>query len=93
MQNKLQREQLDNFSGYQTLVNVAFGSQAMGTPHGGNQRLPQELVDVYSISKGRYPLESENPHPPLGYRPLGHSSEPRLNLVDASFSQKTSHCL
>ena len=57
IQNKLQREQLDNFSGFsnqQALVNMALGNQAMGTPHGGNRHLPQGLADVYTASNGLY---------------------------------------
>jgi hypothetical protein len=80
IQNKLQREQLDNFSGFsnqQALVNMALGNQAMGTPHGGNRHLPQGLADVYTASNGLYPMQSQGNY---GQSHLGsqmHSLQPQ----------------
>jgi hypothetical protein len=67
IQNKLQREQMDNFGGFsnqQALVNIALGNQTIGTPHGGNRHLPQglsanSLTDVYATSNGLYPMQSQ----------------------------------
>ena len=67
IQNKLQREQMENFNGFpnqQALVNMALGNQTMGTPHGGNRHLPQgisanPLADVYATSNGLYPMQGQ----------------------------------
>jgi len=67
IQNKLQREQMDNFGGFsnqQALVNIALSNQTTGTPHGGNRHLPQgllanSLADVYTGSNGIYPMQSQ----------------------------------
>lgn len=64
IQNKLQREQLDNFGGNSNhyshqaaLLNMGLGGQGVGLPSRG---LPQShsLVDVYSSQGGIYSLPS-----------------------------------
>lgn len=73
IQNKLQREQMDHFggaAGYHNpppMVNLALGSQGMGTPHmGGGRHMPQHqhqanhLADVYGGQNGMYPQASYN---------------------------------
>lgn len=58
---------MDNFSGFsnqQALINMALGTQTMGTPHGGNRHLPQglsanALTDVYATPNGLYPMQGQ----------------------------------
>jgi hypothetical protein len=67
IQNKLQREQMDNFNSFsnqQALVSMALGNQTMGTPHSGNRHLPQvlsanPLADVYATPNGLYPMQNQ----------------------------------
>jgi hypothetical protein len=80
IQNKLQREQMDNFSGFsnqQALVNMALGNQAMGTPHGGNRHLPQGLPDVYGPSNGLYPMQSQGNYSQSHLGSQMHSLQPQ----------------
>ncbi|KAF5338450.1 hypothetical protein D9758_012238 [Tetrapyrgos nigripes] len=65
IQNKLQREQLDQFGGYhsqQALVNMALGNQGMGLAQGGrhltqNLHSGNPLADVYGGQNGLYSLQ------------------------------------
>lgn len=65
IQNKLQREQMDHFGGYQPgMVNVGLGNQGMGAPHGGGggrhmpqpHHQPNPLADVYGPQNGLYSI-------------------------------------
>jgi hypothetical protein len=68
IQNKLQREHLDHFGGYQNqqMVNHTLSNQGMGHPHGGGARhIPQAmhqanpLADVYATPNGVYPIQNQ----------------------------------
>ncbi|KAK7029688.1 hypothetical protein VNI00_014386 [Paramarasmius palmivorus] len=63
IQNKLQREHLDQFGGYhnqQALVNMALTNQGLtGVPQGAGRHLHQgNPIDVYSAQNGLYSLQS-----------------------------------
>lgn len=65
IQNKLQREQMDPFGGYQhqqALVNMALSNQGMGAAHGAGRHMSQPLqsnvlTDVYGAQTGLYPMQ------------------------------------
>ncbi|KDR85232.1 hypothetical protein GALMADRAFT_233963 [Galerina marginata CBS 339.88] len=67
IQNKLQREQMDHFSGFpnqQALVNMALTNQGMGAAHTNNRHVPQglsanPLAEVYASSNGLYSIPGQ----------------------------------
>ncbi|KAJ3997910.1 ARM repeat-containing protein [Lentinula boryana] len=63
IQNKLQREQMDQFGGYhnqQALVNMALSNQGMNLSQGSGRHLQgNPLADVYGAQNGLYSLQSQ----------------------------------
>ncbi|KAJ4485495.1 ARM repeat-containing protein [Lentinula aciculospora] len=60
IQNKLQREQMDQFGGYhnqQALVSMALSNQGMSLPQNSSRHLP--LTDVYGAQNGLYSLQTQ----------------------------------
>ncbi|KAF5392633.1 hypothetical protein D9757_002130 [Collybiopsis confluens] len=81
IQNKLQREQMDQFGGYhnqQALVNMALTNQGISIPQNSGRLLQgNPLADVYGTQNGLYsPLQSQS----YGQAPLAsqlHSLQPQ----------------
>ncbi|KAJ3879349.1 ARM repeat-containing protein [Lentinula edodes] len=63
IQNKLQREQMDQFGGYhnqQALVNMALSNPVIGLPQNSGRHLQgNPLADVYGGQNGLYSLQSQ----------------------------------
>lgn len=64
IQNKLQREQMDPFSGYHNQSLMVLGAQGIHhSPHGGGRHIPQALHqpnplgDVYGTQNGMYAMQ------------------------------------
>ncbi|KAF9072675.1 ARM repeat-containing protein [Rhodocollybia butyracea] len=80
IQNKLQREQMDQFGGYhnqQALVNMALSNQGMGLSPGSRHIQPNPLADVYGAQNGLYSIQSQASY---GQAPLAsqlHSLQPQ----------------
>jgi hypothetical protein len=103
IQNKLQREQMDQFGGpgyhnQQALVNMALGNQSIGmghSPHGPGRHLPQglhqanALADVYGTQNGMYSLQGGQASFGQGHlTPQLHSLQPQS--IDGYVLQGTS---
>jgi len=86
IQNKLQREQMDHFGGYQhqqALVNMALSNQGIGATHGAGRHMSQPLqtnvlTDVYGTQTGLYPMQQSQSsfaqtHLPAPHHSLGQS--------------------
>jgi hypothetical protein len=62
IQNKLQREQMDQFGGYhsqQALVNMALSNQGMSLPQSSGRHLQgNPLADIYGSQNGLYSLQA-----------------------------------
>ncbi|KIK70359.1 hypothetical protein GYMLUDRAFT_89399 [Collybiopsis luxurians FD-317 M1] len=81
IQNKLQREQMDQFGGYhsqQALVNMALSNQGISLPQSSARLLQgNPLADVYGAQNGLYSLQSQATY---GQAPLAsqiHTLQPQ----------------
>jgi len=93
IQNKLQREQMDQFGGYhsqQALVNMALTNQGMSLPQSSGRHLQgNPLADVYGSQNGLYSLQGSQGS--YGQGPLAsqlHSLQPQS--IDGYVLQNTS---